>query len=476
MTLLRGLAPLAKAVLAPHARALDAALRAPSEAQQRLRARAWEDLRETAYGGRFARYEDLPVATWEDMAPWMARQQAGEPNVVTRQRVILWEPTSGSSGGLPKRIPWTSGLRGSFSHAVAVWAHDLLAAGPPLRTGKLWFSVSPRFHALQRGGDGVPVGTSDDRDYLEGPLRLLFSPFLLTPPDLGTERDPERWRERLCTFLCARADVEVFSVWSPTLLHVLLDWMEAHRERLPRGGLVGDWARLWPRLTIVSCWDSGSAAAPAARLRERLPGVYVQGKGLLATEAPVTVPRVGLEESAVPLVDSVVLELLREDGEVMPLHRGEQGRSYELLLGQGAGLARYRLGDVVEVRGRVHDTPCLRFVGRAGAVDLVGEKLTEGAVLEAFARVGVPAGSCLFAEPMGEGSVGGYVLEVDSGRVPEGLAGRVEEALRTHHHYALARDLGQLRAVRALARPGRARRELEEGLQWGAVKGRVLRG
>jgi hypothetical protein len=476
MTLLRGIVPLARTYLAPHARALEAALREPAEAQARLRSRAWEDLRETAYGARFSRYEDLPVASWEDMAPWMARQQAGEPHVVTRKPIRLWEPTSGSSGGLPKRIPWTDGLRASFSHAFAVWAHDLLRAGPPLRTGKLWFSVSPRFHALERGGDGVPVGTTDDRDYLEGALRLLLSPFLLTPPGLSEERDPERWRARLSAYLCAREDVEVFSVWSPTLLHVLLDWMEANRRQLPRGRFVGDWARLWPNLKIVSCWDAGSAKAPADRLRARLPGVYVQGKGLLATEAPLSVPRVGAEDSTVPLVDSVVLELLREDGEVIPLHRGEEGRRYELLLGQGAGLARYRLGDVVELRGRFLGTPGLRFVGRSGAVDLVGEKLTEAAVLEAFARARAPEGSCLVAQPPREGGAAGYVLEVDAEQVPEGLVVRVEEALRAQHHYALARDLGQLAAVRAAAVPGRARREVEGGLQWGAVKGRVLRG
>jgi hypothetical protein len=401
----------------------------------------------------------------------MARQRAGETDVVTRERVRFWEPTSGSTGGTPKHVPYTDSLRGAFSRSFAAWAHDVLAHGPALRHGTIWFSVTPRFHATVAGGDGAPVGTADDRDYLEGPLRALLAPFVRIPLGLAGERDPEGWRRRLARYLCAQRDIEVFSVWSPTMLTVLLDWMVAHREELPNSGLVGDWPALWPALRVVSCWDAGSAAGPAARLRDEFgPGVLVQGKGLLATEAPLTIPRVGFPDAGVPLVHEVVIELLSEAGDLLPVERAEPGQTYEIVLSQTAGLARYRLGDIVEARGRAHATPGLRFVGRAGAVDLVGEKLTEGAVLAALAAAGAPAGCCLFAR--GDH----YVLEVDAPVLPEGLAARVEAALGSGHHYRLARDLGQLGPVRAVAAPGRAARELDDAPQWGAVKGRVLRG
>ena len=171
--LLTLLGPLARASIAPATRALDAALRDPEGAQQLARERVWAAIRDTAYGARHTRFDALPLATWDDVAPWMARQQAGEPDVVTRERVLFWEPTSGSSSGTPKAIPYTAGLRASFSRMFAAWAHDLLAHGPPLRLGTGWFSVTPRFHALPPGGDGAPVGTRDDRDYLDGPLRAL---------------------------------------------------------------------------------------------------------------------------------------------------------------------------------------------------------------------------------------------------------------------------------------------------------------
>lgn len=468
MSALSVLKPLVRAALAPAARRHAAAWADPAAAQAVVRERIWAALRRTRYGERYASFDALPVVSWEDMAPWMARQADGEAGVVTRDRVLFWEPTSGS-GGAPKRIPYTRPLRSAFSSMFSVWAHDLLTRGPNLRTGRVWFSVTPRFDAPQRAGDGAPVGSADDRDYLDGPLRALLSPFWVAPAGLSTARDPEDWRGRVARALCAQRDLEVISVWSPTLLTALLDWMEANRDTLPHGERVGDWSALWPSLRLVSCWDAGSAALPAEALRARLRGVRVQGKGLLATEGPITVPLVDLPEGGAPLVADVLIELFDARGDLLPLAAARQGQQYEVVLSQPAGLVRYRMGDVVEARGRVGACPALRFLGRARTSDLVGEKLTEAAVAAALIRASAPPGCALV--PAGDH----YVLEVDAVSVPPGLAGRVDAALRAEHHYALARRLGQLRAVRGVAQPGRARHVLDAAPVWGADKGSVLR-
>jgi hypothetical protein len=131
----------------------------------------------------------------------------------------------------------------------------------------------------------------------------------------------------------------------------------------------------------------------------------------------------------------------------------------------------------VEARGRVGATPALRFLGRARTVDLAGEKLTEAVVAAAFARVGVPAGSALVA------AGDHYRLEVDApgnGDAAEAaaarLAARVDAALGEAHHYRLARQLGQLGAVRGVVAPGRGRRALDAARGWGGAKGTVLVG
>ncbi len=468
MSALGWLRPLVQAALAPSARRHRRAWADPTAAQAAAQERIWSGLRHTAYGSQFGAFDALPLVTWEDMAPWMARQEAGEANVVTRERVLVWEPTSGS-GGAPKRIPYTALLRSAFSSMFAAWAHDVLKHGPPLSNGRVWFSVTPRFDGTATAGDGAPVGTLDDRDYLDGPLRALLSPFWLSPPGLATAREPESWRRCVAQFLCARRDLEVISVWSPTLLAVLLDWMEEHRDELPNSSLIGDWQVLWPALRLVSCWDAGSAALPAAALRLRLPHVLVQGKGLLATECPVTIPLIGEPNAGAPLVADVLIELLDDRGDLLPLIEGRDGEAYELVISQPAGLARYRLGDRVELRGRVGNAPALRFLGRSRTSDLVGEKLSEAEVIAALHAAGAPAGSALV--PAGAH----YRLEVDAERVAKGLAARVDAALCGAHHYRLARQLGQLGPVEAVPRAGRTREVLDAAPVWGADKGSVLR-
>lgn len=431
------------------------ALDDPQTAQRHVLERIVGDLRRTAMGRELGIdtvqdfLDTVPPRSWEELSPWLDRHRSGEPGVVTRHRVLFYETTSGSSGA-SKFVPYTAGLRSVFSRMFLLWAHDLLVNGPGLETGCLYFSVSPSFDDRAHTDDGTPVGLEDDRDYLDGWLRPFLAPFVVSPQGLASERDPDRFQTRLAEALLDADRLEVVSVWNPTFFSVILDRIEGDKERfvsrLPASRRVGlasepvDWTTVWPSLKVVSCWADGHAAPAAASLAARLPGVMVQPKGLLATEAPITVPMVGVD-GGVPLIDSVYLELM--DGErVLPLHEGEVGSTYELLVTQPAGLIRYRLGDRVTVTGHRGATPTLRFAGRTGGIsDLVGEKLHPsfvGDVLEEIAgehafRTLVP-----LRVPCDH-----YALLLDA-PAPDDLAQRLDEALCRAHHYQLARRLGQL--------------------------------
>ena len=151
-----------------------------------------------------------------------------------------------------------------------------------------------------------------------------------------------------------------------------------------------DWSRLWPRLKLISCWTSANASAAALRIGDKFPGVCLQGKGLLATEAPMTLPLIEAR-GFVPLIGEVFYEFLDDRGNISLLHELEAGREYEIVLTQKGGLYRYRIGDRIRVTHFYKATPCFEFIGRSDAVsDLVGEKLNE-----TFAQ------SCLSKLPLG---------------------------------------------------------------------------
>ena len=207
---------------------------------------------------------------------------------------------------------------------------------------------------------------------------------------------------------------------------------------------------LWPGLQLISCWASAAAAPRAARLAELFPGTLVQPKGLLATEAPMTMPWIP-SGGAVPLVTEVLLELEDEHGEVRrvdELPRSAEGREYRVVVSQTAGLVRYRIGDRVVVTGRHRGVPCLEFGGREGDVsDLVGEKLSERFVRDVLAELPLPRGTFRVLVPR-DGSVPRYVLVVDAhpttSTIPPEVAGALDALLQRAHHYRIARLLGQL--------------------------------
>ncbi len=211
-----------------------------------------------------------------------------------------------------------------------------------------------------------------------------------------------------------------------------------------------DPAALWPNLQVISCWADGHAAAPAAELGERFPGVAVEPKGLVATEAFVSLP---LNRARPLAVASHFFEFLDDRGRPHLADELADGGEYSLVVTTGGGLYRYRLHDRVRVEGRLAATPCLRFLGKEDRVsDRCGEKLSDGHVAGVLERLlGLEPGVrfAMLAPDEEPGGRSGYTLYLESRRPPpEGLAGRLGEALAENPHFRYAVDLGQLQPPR----------------------------
>ncbi len=139
--------------------------------------------------------------------------------------------------------------------------------------------------------------------------------------------------------------LEIISIWSPTFLKVHLDYIQEQRRELwekLKLKLRGDraqlllkpeipWTEIWPNLTLISCWDQGQAKDLAAYLRSLFPQITVQGKGLLATEAPMTVPLIPAK-GCVPVLDEVFFEFKDRKGNILQMYQLEQGKEYSVII------------------------------------------------------------------------------------------------------------------------------------------------
>lgn len=491
----------------------------PRSAQQSLLKVLIANLAATEYGRSLGvkkedAYESFsrkaPVAGYDQISDWIERQKRREGNVLVSEPVLFYEKSSGSSGP-QKYIPYTGGLKASFNRMFSIWLYDLLEHGPRFETAKTFISISPAFNEDRATERGVKVGLDDDSDYLGSGLRRLLKRFLIAPASIKKLNDPSGFRHVLSALLVAEPGLEIISIWNPSLLEVILDHIQTHgdvliddlksgfitcagvtfkfkpvpdaRAAILKSILKGrptDWSQLWPGLKLISCWTSAGANAAARRIGAKFPGVYLQGKGLLATEAPMTLPLIEAHGFA-PLPGEVFYEFLDDRGNISLLHELEAEREYLIVVTQKGGLYRYRIGDRIRVTHFYKATPCFEFTGRSDAVsDLVGEKLNE-----TFAQ------SCLSKLPLGSGGFQAllpvmpargrchYVLVIDElPACAASIEAQLDAALCTAYHYRTARGLGQLDAAKILV-ASRARDAYYDyftgkGMKWGDIKHQYL--
>ncbi|WP_414622660.1 GH3 family domain-containing protein [Calothrix sp. CCY 0018] len=461
------------------------ALANPQAAQKKVQNQIFKSLIKSEYG-RYLRvktiddWHRIPIIEYHNIENWIHTQQQDKTQLLTSEKVSFYEKTSGSRGSV-KLIPYTKSLRRSFNEMFCIWAYDLIKNGPKFKTGKIYFCISPQLgenksKKLQQTSDIQSL--QDDSEYLDGWLKFLMNKFLVSPPGLNKLRDAEKFKHQLAKTLLKSENLEIISIWSPTFLKVILDYIQNNRKRLalelkdkmsakrrlillqpdlfkqistnPNNCETVDWNLLWSELKLISCWDSANAADGADFLRSLFPKVLVQGKGLLATEAPMTIPLIPAK-GCVPLLNEVFFEFLDESGFVFQLHQLKQGNTYEMIISQKGGFYRYRIGDRVRFTHSYLNTPCLEFIGRQKEVsDLVGEKLHSEFVRDILKSLPLEE-SCFKTLVPVKHPKEHYLLLLDNAKHnPEEIAMQLEEGLQKSHHYRKARLLEQLQSVQVL--------------------------
>ena len=207
--------------------------------------------------------------------------------------------------------------------------------------------------------------------------------------------------------------------------------------------------------SLISCSTHGPSELYAGHLRRLFPNVEIQGKGLVATEAFVSLP---FREGNDPVLAITAHFFEFQDianAKLLLAHELTAGNTYRVIVTTGGGLYRYPLGDLVRVSGFIQDAPCLRFIGREGnASDLFGEKL-QGAFVEhvirhGLAEQGIKARFVLLAPVTGAAAKPAYALFLDTPEIPDAamLKRNLEQGLAENIHYSHCRRLGQLSEAR----------------------------
>ena len=456
-------------------RRLIQALPHPERAQRARLAAILPALAEQPYGrslglDKARSAEDLqrvcPVQRYEALEPWIDRLARGQRQTLSAHGVTLLERSGGSSG-VDKLLPFNAAFLAELGQATDAWLFDMYATRHALLGTTAYWSLSPVTKARQMTQGGVPIGVEDDTEYFSPMIAWALKQLMAVPGQVARQTDFERWRHATLVHLLEARDLGLISIWNPTFLtlllehardHIeeLLDAVEAPRARALRALLDARGAfeveAIWPKLGLISTWADASARHFIPGLRELVPHVELQPKGLLATEGIITIPW-SAARGNVLAINSHFYEFVDLEHPEAPPRFGwqlELGRAYSPLLTTSAGLARYDLRDTVRCVGFCHATPLLRFEGKLDRTsDLCGEKLTLGQVDRALTQAAHDLGARYRFALVAPSRQGGphYRLYVELEQGPQraaALARRVDDLLGQSHHYGHCRQLGQL--------------------------------
>ena len=419
--------------------------------------------------------QQVPIVTYDEIAPFIDRIAAGENGVLTKEPVKLFEPTSGSTGAR-RLIPYTATLQAEFQRAISAWIADLLAHCPAACRGRAYWSLSPAFGEPQRTSGGLRIGFADDTEYL-GLAQRMIARWLLALPRSAMREAGSNWQYRTLLHLLATPDLALISIWSPTFLTALLRSLGEHslqsltrdlrgvatarrvREvlnilarSLPLPEVTG---QLWPRLALISCWTEGAAANYVDEMRRLFPSVVLQSKGLIATECLVSFP-LAASGGSVAAIRSHFFEFATGTSESTKLaHELAVGEEYRVIATTGGGFYRYDTGDKVHVTGYFRDCPTIRFVGRDATSDLVGEKLGESFVQSAIQQLFQGHERPSFVTLVPEMNLRRYWLlcqfpQAVSPAERDAISEKLHQLLAANPYYAHAVQAGQLQPTRVV--------------------------
>ena len=371
--------------------------------------------------------KNVPVHEYEDLRPFIEKQDATRTSILTTKPVVMYNQTSGTTGR-PKYIPVLQETLDSLKDTQNLFTFLQYQYCPEAYAGRILGMASPDIEDHLESG--TPVGSASGHVYKSMP-RLAQRKFVV-PNMVFSIQDYETKYLVICRLALAHNDITLLASPNPSTFHKLLELTNDNKEALIADIATGtcrflgevdartratiqrrlhrnpkraralesiatkndriSFAAAWPYLKLVTTWTGGSCGISLDSIRPDLPpDIQVADLGYLSSEFRGTVTIDTETNGGVPTIDENFFEFVRkseweeERPSFLPLHQLEYGEAYYVFVTTPAGLYRYNMNDIVTVGGKFFTTPTLLFSQKGkGITNVTGEKLYESQLIDAM--------------------------------------------------------------------------------------------
>lgn len=171
----------------------------------------------------------IPIVNYEDIKEFVEKEKSGESNVLLNDKIKLFELTSGSTSDV-KYIPYTEKFLKSYMNGVFAWIYNLYQNNKRLFFGSSYWSVSPILKREAVTSGGIRVGIEDDTSYFDKVSAFFLNKLFTVPKEIKNIQNMEDFLLITGVFLLLSENLAMISVWSPSFLMILLDFIEKNHK------------------------------------------------------------------------------------------------------------------------------------------------------------------------------------------------------------------------------------------------------
>lgn len=173
----------------------------------------------------------IPIVNYEDIKEFVEKEKSGESNVLLSDKIKLFELTSGSTSDV-KYIPYTEKFLKSYMNGVFAWIYNLYQNNKRLFLGSSYWSVSPILKREAVTSGGIRVGIEDDTSYFDKISAFFLNKLFTVPKEIKNIQNMEDFLLITGVFLLLSENLAMISVWSPSFLMILLDFIEKNHKMI----------------------------------------------------------------------------------------------------------------------------------------------------------------------------------------------------------------------------------------------------